>query len=102
MIVLADLCERNGGEWAPVVADGLVPEHPLLPHLQQQPRVQVSHLAARYKDDNLSQRQLFWSENIFSSHAQARIQFLLFAYILYDEAMGFKKRSWNIRLKYNN
>ncbi len=49
MLVLADLCEWNGGEGAPVVADGLVPEHPLLPHLQQQPRVQVSHLAAIYK-----------------------------------------------------
>ena len=49
MFFLADLCEWNGREWAPVVADGLVPEHPLLPHLQQQPRVQVSHLAAIYK-----------------------------------------------------
>jgi len=60
MLVLADLCERNGGEGAPVVADGLVPEHPLLPHLQQQPRVQVSHLAEIYKDNNLNLRQLFW------------------------------------------
>ncbi len=58
MLFLTDLCERNGGEGAPVVADGLVPEHPLLPHLQQQPRVQVSHLAAIYKDDILNPRQL--------------------------------------------
>jgi hypothetical protein len=60
MLFIADLCERNGGEGAPVVADGLVPEHPLLPHLQQQPRVQVSHLAAINKDENLNRRQLFW------------------------------------------
>ena len=31
---------------APVVTDGFVPEHSLLPDLQQQPRVQVRHLAA--------------------------------------------------------
>ncbi len=53
---------------------------------------------------NLQRRQFksaaaILDENIFTSYAQARIQFLLFAYILSDEDMGFKKRSWNIRLK---
>ena len=34
-----------GGEGAPVVADGAVPEQPLLPDLEEQPSVQVPHLA---------------------------------------------------------
>ena len=32
-------------ERAPVVANGLVPEHPLLPDLEEEPRVQIWHLA---------------------------------------------------------
>ena len=40
------LREGDGVEGTPVVADCLIPEHALLPYLQQQPRVQVSNLAA--------------------------------------------------------
>ena len=36
---------RQGGEGAPVVADGPVPQEALLPDLQQQASVQVPHLA---------------------------------------------------------
>ena len=41
--------EGYGVERAPVVANGLVPEHPLLPDLEQEPSVQIRHLAAKYK-----------------------------------------------------
>ena len=37
--------EWNSVKRAPVVANSLVPEHSLLPDLQQQPRVKVGHLA---------------------------------------------------------
>ena len=39
--------EGNRVEWTPVVSYSLVPEHPFLPDLQQQARVQVCHLAGR-------------------------------------------------------
>ena len=39
--------EGNSVERTPVVSYSLVPEHPLLPDLQQQARVQVRHLARR-------------------------------------------------------
>lgn len=41
-------------EGAPVVANGLVPEHPLLPDLEQEPSVQIRHLAANTKGALLS------------------------------------------------
>ena len=37
--------EGNSVERTPVVSNGLVPQHPLLPDLQQQPSVQVRYLA---------------------------------------------------------
>ena len=41
--------EGNGVEGTPVVTNRLVPEHPLLPDLEQEPSVQIRHLAANAK-----------------------------------------------------
>ena len=59
------LGEGDGVKRAPVVADGLVPEHALLPHLQQQPRVQVRHLADHKQF--ISEHIIYISKKILSN-----------------------------------